>query len=170
MTYEEAAEASSLLSKLEWTYEEFNLFTSVLFITKDSCFPCLDWNAKLICSHLVAIRKLIGIPLDHSPDDSLLPAPKRGRPKKRKPPTFNPNYKRKKNKKQKTVKDPALYETISKKLRTLQQERQERKINQRLGDRDEPITEKEIPLSDSSDSEADIPLSMLSQNDIKESG
>ena len=46
--------------KVAWSWKDFKLAASVVFISKDSCFPCQVFFRKKMCLHIMAIRELLG--------------------------------------------------------------------------------------------------------------
>lgn len=156
MTLEEASRASKLYAKEVLTYEEVDLLSSVVFTTSTSCFPCLDWEEKLSCYHEEGVRQLEG--KSTSTSDSILPTAKKGRPKKRKTPTFNPNFKKKKKK---NIEPIQVSGQKALRMKLLQQERQDREIELALGKTDDPIVQLQIPIYTSDNDEEELPSSGL---------
>jgi hypothetical protein len=76
------------LARLEsdHTYDDFRMFTTTRFTTKDGCFPCKDFADKQTCYHIMAAHARLGllyaaaIPCDSLGQPGL---PRRGRPSKK---------------------------------------------------------------------------------------
>lgn len=61
--HQEAVEANlnNEGDRIEWNWEEFKLASSVVFISKDCCFPCKVFFRKKMCREVMAIRELLGL-------------------------------------------------------------------------------------------------------------
>jgi hypothetical protein len=61
-----ALKAAALYKKKKWSYEDFQLVSTVKFFTPSNCYPCAIWGATSKCYHSKAARILEGLSDDET--------------------------------------------------------------------------------------------------------